>query len=738
MLSEVDIANDYLIPVNFNNGATLIGDECTFLVWSPRALQIVVHIYDSKECKLGKFALSHKQGSLWYSTIKGVKYGYMYALEAIGDEKCNDGTCFKKGRFLIDPYAKVLNKPCIFNKDEYLNNNETFIPKAIICDESFDWGGVKKPYFDRKDLILYEAHIKSMTYLNPDVPMHLRGTYLGFVQPCIIEHLKKLGISAVQLMPIYTSMTEPYLMEHNLVNYWGYNPINFFSPDPKYAYDKANVLNEFKTMVKTLHENNIAVILDVVYNHTAEGGYDGPVLSFKGLDARHYYAFGNDQNGHIDYKNYLNFSGCGNTFKADSKAGLKIILDSMKYYLDVMQVDGFRFDLGVSVAREFNDNHQSFEFNKRSAFFKACFYEKSISRAFRIAEPWDLGTIGYRLGGFPTTWSEQNDKFRDTIRRFWRSDEYLTADFATRIMGSRDLFAKGIRSINASVNYVTYHDGFTLEDLVSYNQKHNELNGEDNRDGSNENFSYNYGCEGVSLDPIILAKRRQAKRNMLATVLLSQGIPHLLSGDELCKSQLGNNNAYCQDNDINYLNWSKSKQKDDLISFIGLCSKIRSNSKIIRELNLNDDNFHKIKDEYAALWYKADGSIIADSDWHVMAKGVFLLHIFDCQKPQDGVCLIFNQDDKDVMFKLPILDEDTQWTVLLDTSEEDGIPRRYNSNVALENFVQACSIKVLCTNECIVDNSLANAYEDLEIKHNNLNNKSHKLKNSLHKLFRSK
>ncbi|SPT71833.1 Glycogen debranching enzyme [Anaerobiospirillum thomasii] len=675
-------------------GATPTEDGCYFVIWAPNATGIVIHFYTLTEHKLGAIELKERKGGKWIGFIEGAQVGMCYAIEALGEENIDKGYYFKKGRFLVDPYARALNRPFKYDEELYLNNSEQFIPKCIIKPEvmEFDWQGIGKPYVDREGIILYEAHIRSMTMLNPKVPPHLRGTYLGFCHESVIEHLKRLKITTVQIMPVAASMSEPHLVKNGLVNYWGYNPVCFMAPDPRYACDPNNVIDEFKTMVRELHRNNISVILDVVFNHTAEGGIDGPVVCYKGLDAIGYYSY-EIVNGRRDLHQFLNYTGCGNTFDCDNKIALRLVYESMVYWTNQMRVDGFRFDLGVTPARDHRNT--GFEFNRKSSFFKLFTCDRYLNTALLIGEPWDLGPGGYRLGGYPTGWSEQNDKFRDTVRRFWRGDPGLTAVFATRLMGSRDVFAKGYRSINASVNYVTYHDGFTLEDLVSYSHKHNELNGENNRDGTDENFSSNCGVEGPTKDRAILKKRRQLKRNFLATVIISQGIPHILSGDELCKSQRGNNNSYCQDNDLNYLDWTHTQEKEDLIKFIGLLCSLRKQSKAISELNLDDDNFHILEKNYIVKWRLPSGHPVRDDVWESPSFKSFLLYLGSKDIDHERWCLLFNASDREVIFNLPITPHNKKWSARVDTSEEDGIPRRLSDESGLKDVCAPWSLKIL-------------------------------------------
>ncbi len=493
----------------------------------------------------------------------------------------------------------------------------------------------------------------------------------------MIRHLKRLGITTVQLMPVFAFISEPRLIDLGLTNFWGYNPVCIMAPDPRYAVNPANVINEFKTMVRELHRNDIAVILDVVFNHTGEGGLDGPVLSFKGLDNRSYYAFAKDESGQPIYTRYANVTGCGNSFNTDQQISLRLVMEAMLYWRTEMRVDGFRFDLGVTVGRE-DYGYSDFVFNNRAAFFKSCFANETLRQCLRIAEPWDLGRGGYQLGNFPLGWSEQNDVFRDTVRRFWRGDKGLLGKFVTCVMGSRDIFKKGQRSINASVNFVTYHDGFTLEDLVSYNYKHNELNGENNNDGTNENYSTNCGVEGPTDDPQVLRRRWQLKRNLIATGLLSQGVPHILAGDELSRTQHGNNNAYCQDNDISYVHWNINHEQEQFLNFVARAIRVLKSSSMLTELNLEDDPYYRLEEaSFMAYWLQPSGATMTVDRWEDPELDHVLLYVGSKQHDGERWCLIYNRSDHEITFSLPRLPHERKWYPLLDTSEADGVPRRF-------------------------------------------------------------
>jgi glycogen operon protein len=675
-------------------GAFVRDSGCNFSVWAPEATTVTLVLFDENEKEQARFDLPEKSDGVWFGFIEGVKPGQLYAYSVDGLNDPKYGVAFDKTKLLIDPYAKKLNKPQLWDYDKYLNDSASFISKSVVVEDSdFDWQGVKKPHLTRANAVIYETHVKGFTMLNPKVPKELRGTYLGMCHPEVISYLKELGITAIQFLPVYSKMSESRLVDMGLSNYWGYNPINFMSPEPSYAYK--DCVTEFKTMVRELHKAGIAVILDVVYNHTAEGGYGGPNVSFRGFDNRNYYVYERAADKSVNYLATTNVTGCGNSFNASSEVGLKLILDSLRYWIEVMQVDGFRFDLAVTVARETND-YVFNSFEPHGAFFKACNADPIINQVLLIGEPWDIGPYGYRVGQFPMQWSEQNDRYRDTVRSFWRGDQGCMGDFATRLLGSRDIYQKNFRSINSSVNFVTYHDGFTLEDVVSYNERHNEANGEENRDGTSNNLSNNWGEEGVTKNPFILKKRAQVKRNMLATVLLSQGIPHLVAGDEICRTQNGNNNAYCQDNEISWVDWNLTKDKKELFKFVKRLINIRLNSKVFTELKLKDDTFRISKSSnHEVNWYHPNGFPLVASDWHSPVAQVFQLDIGDNSEHGERWLMLFNASTYDICFHIPLASKGMRWSAILDTSESDGLPRHFNDKSGLIPVCCAQSVKLL-------------------------------------------
>ena len=674
-------------------GAKLYEGGCNFKVFSPAAKEVYLCLFNEYEEEIQRIQLKERVGPYWCGFVEGVQKGQYYGYRVVGQNDPMSGNVFDISKLLIDPYARLLNRPQEWNYEIYKGDSQKMISKCVVTDDSFDWEGVEKPHLSDSDYIIYETHVRGYTMLNPDVPAHLRGTYLGMCEPAVIKHLKDIGITAVQFMPVHAHMDESRLVDLKLCNYWGYNSISFFAPEPRYASDPLNAINEFKTMVKTLHRNGIAVILDVVYNHTAEGGFGGPSISFRGFENKNFYQYEKDQHGNKIYNHYCNHTGCGNSVNVDDPNVLKLVIDSLRYWYKEMQVDGFRFDLATTLAREEAANG----YNVFSAFFKTIHQDEILEDALLIAEPWDVGGFGYRVGQFPRDWKELNDRYRDTIRSFWRGDEGKMADFATRLLGSRDFYPKTLRSIHSSVNFITYHDGFTLHDLVSYNYRHNEANAENNSDGHSNNLSYNYGEEGPTANVKINFIREQQKRNMLATLMLSQGIPHFVAGDEMGRTQLGNNNAYCQDNRISWVNWELSDEDRDLAKFTGLLNRIRLESTVFRELKLHDDRyFGTLPVEHEVAWYHADGHELTESDWNNPNSKLFTLDIGDLNGTGERWLVLFNASSYDIGYHLPRPGKGMKWNARLDTSEPDGVPFELTSQSKdLLGLTKAHSVKII-------------------------------------------
>lgn len=643
-------------------GATLTSTGCNFAVHCPDAREVILCFFktDTEE-PTEEIILPAKTGKVWHAHISGVQAGQLYGYRTEGQHEPQKGLNYDRSKLLIDPYCKRINRAAVWNARQYEGDSHFMVPKGVVVETELNpkWHDANRPNIPLSETILYEAHVKGLTKLHPDVPESLRGTFLGACHPSIIGHLKSLGISAVQFMPVMAFMPEPFITDKGLTNYWGYNPINYFSPEPRYAID--DPIAEFKTMVAEYHKAGLEVIIDVVFNHTAEGGHDGPILSFKGFDSTSSYLFECNEYGVIDYTKYVNNSGCGNSLNTAYPYVLKMVLDSLRYWVSYMGVDGFRFDLAASLGRD------PYEFSALSGFFRTLRQDPVLAETKLIAEPWDIGHGGYRLGQFPSNWQECNDKFRDHVRSFWRGDSGMVAEFATRLLGSRDLFPKGARSIQSSVNNITYHDGFTLHDLVTYSERHNEANLEHNRDGHGHNLSANYGVEGPTANANINVLREKQKRNFFATLMLSQGIPHVLGGDELSRTQHGNNNAYCQDNEINWLNWTLNVRQQDFLEFCKYVIELRKSSDVLKNMSLLDDRYNVKHNVDEVRWYRPDGATKVAQDWQDPNNKAFAVELKGCEKSTDEHWLIiFNAFDNDVRFHLPTLVKG-KWKLMLDT-----------------------------------------------------------------------
>lgn len=647
-------------------GARLDEAGCHFCVWAPQSDRVELCLFDNNEQEQARLELPGRRGQYRFGYVRGVRAGQRYGYRVHGTPQ--EGMLFDPDKLLIDPYARALSRPLYWDDALYQGDSAAMVAKSVVVDDAFDWQGIGKPAIEPARTILYEAHVKGFTRQHPGIPKALQGTYLGISHPLMIEHMKSLGITSVQLMPVAAFMSEPRLEQLGLSNYWGYNPVAFFAPEPRYSAHTDETVTEFKTMVRELHKAGLEVILDVVYNHTAESGFDGPMLSLKGFDNAGYYAFEAGPHG-PDYSRHANVTGCGNSVNLDHPNTLRLVLDALRYWVTEMQVDGFRFDLAVTLAREAG------EFDPMGAFFKALMADPVLSQVKLVAEPWDIGPFGYRLGQFPSQWLEINDRYRDTVRAFWRGDAGKMGDFATRLVGSRDLFPKNWRAPHSSVNYLCYHDGFTLEDLVSYNQRHNQANGEDNRDGHGNNLSNNYGVEGPTLDPRVNNLRQQQKRNMIATLLLSQGTPHFLAGDEMGRSQLGNNNAYCQDNQISWVNWQWRPEDERLFAFTQQMMALRAESEVFSNLQLSDDSWNGAPAScHQVNWYHPDGHQLTDQDWHAPMGQAFAMDIGMITCPGERWYVLFNASDYDIQFRLPPPGEGMEWIQTIDTATNDGLP----------------------------------------------------------------
>ncbi|EEX94615.1 Isoamylase [Vibrio orientalis CIP 102891 = ATCC 33934] len=616
-------------------GATPDNHGCNFSIFAPKAKNIQLAIFDDNG-EFRTFALEQEYAGIRFTYLPDIKAGqkYAYIVEENG-----------KPLLIADPYAKALEKPLHYTLP-FDHETSFALAKCVVVDDSFDWQGVAKPNRPREEMVLFETHVKGISKLNPKVPAQEQGCYLGLVSPAMIEFYKQQNINTLQLLPVAACMHEPHLLKMDKVNYWGYNPYLFMVPDPRYANKDA--VSELKTAIRELHRNGIEVIFDVVYNHTAEGGADGPTFNLKALDERYYIKHG---------EHYANYTGCGNTVDLSYQPSLNLVMDTLRYWVNEYQVDGFRFDLAATLGR--HGEH----FSPESAFFKAVAQDPVLREVKLIAEPWDIGPNGYQVGNFPFGWNECNDRLRDITRSFWRGDQGFLKEFATRIMGSRDLYSAANWPYKLTVNYITYHDGFCMQDLVSYKHKHNEANGEQNRDGHGDNRSDNYGVEGATENPAILEKREKQKRNFMASLLFAFGIPHILTADVLSHTQQGNNNAYCQDNELSWLDWSDSAPKDTFKAWLAEMVKARQEYMVpfIRAFSGESRNTNRI------YWRRIDGSFMEHDDWNRLSSVALHLGI---GKQGEELFYCINQTNAPARFTLPT-SQGKEWTMICNTDDHE-------------------------------------------------------------------
>src|SRR6478609_6126140 len=594
-------------------GATYDGSGTNFTLFSEVAERVELCLF-SPDGDETRFELPEVDGFVWHAFLPGIEPGQRYGYRVYGPTDAANGLRCNPNKLLLDPYAKAIDGTIEwdeslfgyhFGDEDSVNNDDsaTHMPKCVVINPFFDWANDRSPRHPYAESVIYEAHVKGMTELHPEIPDEMRGTYAGMAHPVMIDHLTSLGITTLELMPVHHFVNDSFLVDKGLSNYWGYNTIGFFAPDSKYSSsaNPGGQVQEFKAMIRALHAAGIEVILDVVYNHTGEGNHLGPTLSFRGIDNASYYRLVPD---HPRY--YQDYTGCGNTLNVRHPRVLQLIMDSLRYWVLEMHVDGFRFDLASTLARELHD------VDRLSAFFDIIHQDPVLSQVKLIAEPWDLGEGGYQVGNFPAGWAEWNGRYRDAIRRYWKGDGGQVAEVAYRLSGSSDLYEGGGRRPHASINFVTAHDGFPLHDLVSYNQKHNEANGEDNRDGTDDNLSWNCGVEGPTTKPSVVALRERQKRNMLATLLLSQGVPMLCGGDEMGRTQHGNNNAYCQDSEISWVDWTLNKPQQALLTFTRSLIALRQKHPVFRRRRFFQGRRIRgaeVKDLY---WLRPDGKEMTD------------------------------------------------------------------------------------------------------------------------------
>jgi glycogen operon protein len=666
-------------------GATFDGHGCNFSIFSEVAARIEVCLFE-EDGQERRIELPEIRSFCWHGYVPGVKPGQRYGFRVHGPWDPARGHRCNPHKLLLDPYAKAIEGqvnwgPAVFpfemDADGSMREDRRseldsagHVPLSIVVDDRFDWGDARRPNRPLHQTEIYELHVKGFTARMPDVPPELRGTYAGLAHPAALDHLTRLGVSAVELMPVHQFIHDGHLVSRGLRNYWGYNSIGFFAPHNEYASSgqRGQQVREFKEMVKTLHASGIEVILDVVYNHTAEGNHRGPILSFRGLDNSAYYrVLAHDQRYYMDY------TGTGNSLNMRHPHVLQLLMDSLRYWVLDMHVDGFRFDLAATLARELH------EVDRLSSFFDLIQQDPVVSQVKLIAEPWDIGEGGYQVGNFPPLWSEWNGKFRDSVRNYWRGADQTLGEFANRLSGSPDLYASNGRRPSASVNFVTAHDGFPLLDLVSYNEKHNEANGEDNRDGETHNRSWNHGVEGPTDDPEIVALRARQQRNFIATLLLSQGVPMLLAGDELGRTQHGNNNAYCQDNELSWIDWEHADQ--DLLYFtVSLLAFRRAHAVFRRRRWFEGRPLHG-REVSDIAWFTPAGYEMSEHDWSVgFAKSLMVYLNGQAMQSRgaqgeaivdDTFILCFNAHYEPMSFTMPGAGFGGRWHRVIDTADPD-------------------------------------------------------------------
>jgi isoamylase len=670
-------------------GATWDGAGVNFALFSENATRVELCLFDAKDStkEAARITLREQTDQVWHAYLPEVRPGQLYGYRVHGPYEPARGHRFNPHKLLLDPYAKAVASTVNWSDEVFgytigdgrldlsldERDSAAFVPKCVVVDPAFSWGDDEHPRTPWHRTLIYEMHVKGFTRLHPQVPEETRGTYAGMTHPAVIDYLLSLGVTAVELLPVHQFVSGKHLTEKGLTNYWGYNSMGFFAPDVRYSSsgNLGQQVAEFKTMVKTLHREGIEVILDVVYNHTGEGNQMGPTLSFRGIDNAAYYRLVAD-----DPRYYMDYTGTGNTLNMTHPRTLQLIMDSLRYWVLEMHVDGFRFDLASALARELH------EVDRLGAFFDIIHQDPVLSQVKLIAEPWDLGEGGYQVGNFPVLWAEWNGIYRDVVRGYWRGDGGLVDHLAFRLTGSSDLYERSGRRPYASINFVTAHDGFTLADLVSYNEKHNEANGEDNRDGTDDNLSWNFGVEGPTDDDEIMALRARQQRNFLATLLLSQGVPMLQAGDELGRTQGGNNNAYCQDNEISWLDWNLDERREALLEFTRRVIQIFHGHPVLRRRKFFQGRKIRGSEVKDLSWFRADGEEMAEDDWHnrglnclgIRFAGDAIDEVDERGRriTDDTLLWLLNADDRRVSFRMPAHRAEVRWEQILDTREPTG------------------------------------------------------------------
>ncbi|MFC4071558.1 glycogen debranching protein GlgX [Actinoplanes subglobosus] len=687
-------------------GATYDGGGTNFALFSEAATRVELCLFDD-DGKETRIDLPEREALVWHGYLPRVVPGQRYGYRVHGPYDLSRGLRCNPSKLLLDPYAKAIDGTYEWDQALFSYNfgdagsvndfdSASYSPRSVVINPYFDWGNDRPLKIPMWQTVIYETHVKGMTVRHPDIPEDVRGTYSGLAHPAMIKYLKGLGVTAVELMPVHQFVHDSGLIERGLTNYWGYNTIGFFAPHNGYSSfpEGGGQVQEFKAMVKALHQAGIEVILDVVYNHTAEGNHLGPTLSFRGIDNPAYYRLVDE-----DRQYYYDTTGTGNSLNVRHHESLRLIMDSLRYWVTEMHVDGFRFDLAAALAREFH------EVDRLAAFFDLVNQDPVVSQVKLIAEPWDVGDGGYQVGGFPPNWTEWNGKYRDSVRDFWRGEPSSLGEFASRFTGSSDLYQDDGRRPIASINFVTAHDGFTLHDLVSYNEKHNDANGEGNRDGESHNRSWNCGVEGETDDADVIVLRERQKRNFLATLLLSQGVPMIAHGDELGRTQHGNNNVYCQDSEISWVDWAEARNEDVLTGFVRRLLKLRADHPIFRRRRFFTGQPAGDSALPDIAWLRRDGQPMTEADWNTRSGMTMTVFLNGHGIPErdalgeeirdDSFLVLFNPLDEDVAFTLPGRDYGRTWEVAANTADPLLAAKRRTARSGTQFTVQRHTLVLL-------------------------------------------
>jgi glycogen operon protein len=711
-------------------GATWTGVGVNFAIFSANASKVELCLFDSADAEResARVTLPEQTDMVWHGFLPDVRPNQLYGYRVHGPWNPAAGHRFNSNKVVMDPYAKSVARLITWSDEMFGHHvdddlvmddrdNARYAPLAAVVEPAFTWGDDQPPRTPWHNTVIYEVHVRGFTMRHPDIPAHLRGTYEALTTEPALNHLKRLGVTAVELMPVHHHADDRFLAEKGLTNYWGYSTLGYFAPDRRLAASASpsGPVREFKRMVRALHGAGLEVILDVVYNHTAEGHHLGPTLSFKGIDNASYYRLLEN-----DPRRYIDFTGCGNTLNMREPHVLQVIMDSLRYWVLEMHVDGFRFDLASALARELYD------VDRLAAFFDVIHQDPVLSQVKLIAEPWDLGMGGYQVGNFPVHWTEWNGKYRDTVRRFWRGDSDTVSELATRLSGSNDLYEQSGRKPYASINFVTAHDGFTLADLVSYNEKHNEANLEGNRDGESHNLSWNCGAEGPTDDPAILALRARQARNIMATLLLSQGVPMISHGDEMGRTQQGNNNVYCQDNALAWIDWNLTDEQQAFLTLTSQLVRFRLAHPVLRRRKYFQGRSIRGSDVKDLIWYAPDGQEMTDEAWNVQfvrslgmrLSGDAIAELDERGEPivDDTLLVLLNAHHAKVPFTLPPLAPGHHWARLLDTFHNHTIERTFRAGIryplqgrSLALFKVAADLRRARTGDRVVDGRVSQA-----------------------------